>query len=98
LAAASTTSFDAVDLSNFKFNYTKITGVGGSNGAGQITDVTLTDSADHFTVTLQLLNQFAGEFALSASDYSLTADKGFIPGAIFSVDHTIGTPNQGIGH
>ena len=98
LAAASSTSFDAVDLANFKFAYTTITGVTGTGAAGTFTNVTLTDSADHLTTTLHLLNQFNGQFAGSASDYSLTSDKAWIPGTDFSVDHTLGTSNTGVGH
>ncbi|HTC52227.1 MAG TPA: hypothetical protein VK700_09850, partial [Steroidobacteraceae bacterium] len=100
MAAPSSTSFDAVDLGNFKFAYTSITSVTQQDGgaAGTYTDVTLTDSADHLTVTLQLLNQTAGEFGASASDYSLTSDRNWIPGTDFSVNHLAGTPNTGIGH
>jgi hypothetical protein len=72
LAAASSSSFDAVDLANFKFADTTITGVTGSGAAGTTTNVTLTDSVDHLTTTLQLLNQYANQFAVNASDYSLT--------------------------
>ncbi|HUE10817.1 MAG TPA: hypothetical protein VMQ54_07755 [Steroidobacteraceae bacterium] len=98
LAAASSSSFDAVDLANFKFADTTITGVTGSGAAGTTTNVTLTDSVDHLTTTLQLLNQYANQFAVNASDYSLTSDNAATPGTDFSVDYTPGTKNHGIGH
>ena len=61
--------------------------------------MTLTDSSDGLTTTLHLLNQFANQFAVNKNDYSLTSDMlGSTPGTIFSVDHTLGTPNHGIGH
>ncbi len=99
LAAASSASFDAVDLANFKFGDTSITGVTGTGAAGSTTNVTLTDSVDRLTTTLHLLNQYANQFAVTASDYSLTSDKApGVPGTDFSVDYTLGTPNHGIGH
>jgi hypothetical protein len=97
LAAASSTSFDVVDLSNFKFADTTITSVTGTGAVGTTTNVTLKDSADNLTVTLHLLNQSANQFGTSASDYSLTSDGSATPGTNFSVDYTPGTKNQAIG-
>jgi hypothetical protein len=99
LAAASNSSFDSVDLANFKFADTTITSVTGTGAAGTTTNVTLTDSADNLTTTLHLLNQYANQFAVNASDYSLTSDLGAgTPGTNFSVDYVLGTPNHGVGH
>jgi hypothetical protein len=98
LTAASGTSFDAVDLANFKFADTTVTGVTGTGALGTTTNVTLTDSVDHLTVTLHLLNQYANQFAVNASDYSLTSDGAATPGTDFSVDYTPGVKNSGIGH
>ena len=97
LAAASSTSFDTVDLANFKFADTTITSVSGTGAVGTTTNVTLTDSADDLVVTLHLLNQSANQFGTSASDYSLTSDGSATPGTNFSVDYTPGTRNQAIG-
>ena len=98
LAAASPTSFDAIDLADFKFADTRITGVTGTGAKGTTTNVTLTDKSDGLTTTLHLLNQYASQFAVSKNDYSLTSDNASKPGTIFSVDHTLGVPNHGIGH
>ncbi|HTV31933.1 MAG TPA: hypothetical protein VME69_02365, partial [Methylocella sp.] len=98
LAAASTTSFDAIDLADFNFADTKITDVTGTGAKGTTTNVTLTDSKDHLTTTLHLLNQYASQFAVNSNAYSLTSDNSSKPGTIFCVDHTLGVPNHGIGH
>ena len=66
-------SGDAIDLANFLFaNNPHITGVAGTGATGTTTDVTIQDAGS--SVTLHLLNQFANQFAPTASTYSLTAD------------------------
>ena len=73
LAAASSTSFNAIDLTDFKFADTSITGVAGTGAQGTTTNVTLKDSSDGLTATIHLLNQFAGQFATTASAYTLAS-------------------------
>ena len=94
MASTSRTVFDSVELADFKFSSTKITSVTGTGAIGTTTNVTLTDSVDRLTTTLHLLNQTANQFAVNASDYSLTASG---TGTLFSVDHTPGLPNIGVG-
>jgi hypothetical protein len=90
--------FDAIDMADFRFADTKITGVTGTGAKGTTTKVTVTDSVDHLTATLNLLNQFANQYAVNTHAYSLTADgAGSTAGTIFSVDHTLGMPNTGVG-
>jgi len=66
-------SGDSIDMGNFLFSgspsFTSVTGTGAVNTA---TDITVTDGSAH--VTLALLNQYANQFAVSASAYTLTAD------------------------
>ena len=100
LATRSSTSFDAIDLADFKFANTSITSVTGTGAKGTTTNVTLKDSSDGLTTTLHLLNQYANQFAVNAKDYSLTSANpaSQAAGTIFSVDNTLGIPNRGIGH
>ena len=94
-AADNRTTFDTVDLADFRFADTKITAISGTGRVGSDTNVTLTDSLDHLTTTLHLLNNLANQFGASASDYTLLADSGSpLAGTLFSVDHTAGTPNR----
>jgi hypothetical protein len=64
---------DSIDLANFLFsNNPTITGITGSDKAGATTDVTVKDGS--LRVTLELLNQYAGQFGLNAGAYSLIPD------------------------
>jgi hypothetical protein len=98
LATFSSSIFDTIDLKDFKSADTQISAVSGTGRAGTTTNVTLTDSSDHLTETLHLLNQYTNQFAVNRNDYSLTSD-GASPaaGTLFSVDHSLGVPNHGTG-
>jgi hypothetical protein len=100
MSSSSRTLFDSVDLADFRFSTTSIMGVSGSSAKGGITNVALGDSSSGLMTTLHLLNQYANEFAVTASAYSLTAATpgSASSGTLFSVDHTLGTPNRGVGH
>jgi len=64
---------DSIDLGNFLFSGAPtISGVTGSGAEGTATDVTITDGSQN--ATLALLNQYANQFAVSASAYTLSAD------------------------
>jgi hypothetical protein len=64
---------DSIDLENFQFSGNpKIAKVTGTGAAGTTTNVTITDGTQ--SVVLKLVNDVAGEFAVSAGAYSLTAD------------------------
>jgi hypothetical protein len=64
---------DRIDLANFQFsNNPTITNVTGTGAAGSTTNVTVNDGS--INVTLALLNQYANQFAVSSTAYSLTAD------------------------
>ena len=64
---------DSIDLTNFLFSGgPTIAGVIGTGTVGSITSVTVHDGA--LTDTLQLLNQFANQFAINPLAYSLVAD------------------------
>ena len=64
---------DSIDLTNFLFSGgPTIAGVIGTGTVGSITSVTVHDGA--LTDTLQLLNQFANQFAINPAAYSLVAD------------------------
>jgi hypothetical protein len=91
--------FDTIDLADFRFADTKITSVTGTGAKGTTTNVTFTDSVDHLSETLHLLNQFANQYAVNPSDYSLTSDNphSAAAGTLFSVDHILGAPNVGVG-
>jgi hypothetical protein len=66
-------SGDSVDLANFLFSGTPtISSVTGTGASGTPTDVTITDGSAH--LVLALINQFANQFAVSSSAYTLTAD------------------------
>ena len=65
---------DGIDLANFAFSsHPSITGVAGTGAAGSTTDVTIADGP--LTTTIHLLNQYANQFAVSASAYNLTPDR-----------------------
>jgi hypothetical protein len=64
---------ESIDLANFLFaGNPTISKVTGTAAAGTETDVTIKDGTQ--TAILKLVNAIAGEFATSASAYSLTAD------------------------
>jgi hypothetical protein len=64
---------DAIDLADFTFSsHPSITSVVGAGAAGTTTDVTVTDAS--LTTTIHLLNQYANQFAVAPSAYSLTSD------------------------
>lgn len=64
---------DYIDLTNFQFsNGATISNVTGTGAAGTDTNLTITDGT--ITAQLALMNQFANQFAVSASAYTLTAD------------------------
>jgi hypothetical protein len=66
-------SGDGIDLTNFGFaNGATISNVTGTGAAG--TDTTLTITDDGVSTQLALLNQYASQFAVSSSAYTLTAD------------------------
>jgi hypothetical protein len=65
---------DGIDLANFAFSsHPSITKVVGTGAAGSTTDVTIADGSQ--TATIHLLNQYANQFAVSASAYNLTSDR-----------------------
>ena len=65
---------DGIDLANFAFSsHPSITNVTGTGAAGSTTDVTIADGSQ--TATIHLLNQYANQFAVSASAYNLTPDR-----------------------
>jgi hypothetical protein len=64
---------DSIDLGNFLFSGAPtITNVTGSGAIGTATNVTVADGSQ--AVTLALLNQYANQFAVNASAYTLAAD------------------------
>ena len=72
---AGMTSADGIDLSDFLFSGSPtISGVSGTGAMGTATDVTVTDGAHN--VTLALLNQYANQFAVSSSAYTLLRRRG----------------------
>ena len=71
---------DAIDLANFASASTTNSVVAGT-GARTTTEVTLTEGA--LMATLQLLNQYAGEFSLTVSTYMLSNESGPNHGALF---------------
>ena len=65
---------DGIDLANFAFSsHPSITGVVGTGAAGSTTDVAIADGS--LTTTIHLMNQYANQFAVSASAYNLTPDR-----------------------
>ena len=65
-------SGDSIDMKNFLFSGAAIGSVTGSGAAGTTTDITLTDGG--VTAMVALLNQYANQFAVNSSAYTLTAD------------------------
>ena len=62
---------DGIDLANFAFSsHPSITGAVATGAAGSTTDVTIADASQ--TTMIHLLNQYANQFAVSASAYNLT--------------------------
>ena len=77
-------SGDAVDLSNFAFSGNPvISGITGTGAAGTTTNVTVQDAGQ--SVTLDLLNQSAGQFSTQATAYSLTSDNSANHGTLFQL-------------
>jgi len=78
-------SSDSIDLGNFQFsNSPTISSVTGTGASGTYTDVTVSDNGA--SVQLQLLNQYANQFAVSASAYTLASDAtGSHPGTLFEL-------------
>jgi hypothetical protein len=69
-------SGNSIDLKSFLAADTTITQVTGTGVIGTTTNVTVKDADPNnkVTLTLHLLNQYAGQFGISASDYALTPD------------------------
>jgi hypothetical protein len=66
-------SDDLIDLGDFLYsNNPGISSVTGSGAAGTVTRVTVTDGTQ--SATLALLNQYANQFAVNSSAYTLTTD------------------------
>jgi hypothetical protein len=64
---------DSIDLADFSFSsHPVITNVSGTGAAGSTTDVTITDGT--LTTTLQLLNEYAGQYPVTSRAYHLTSD------------------------
>ena len=64
---------DSIDLADFAFSsHPVITNVTGTGAAGSTTDVTIADGS--LTTTLQLLNQYAGEYPIASTAYHLESD------------------------
>ena len=64
---------DSIDLADFAFSsHPVITNVTGTGAAGSTTDVTIADGS--LTTTLQLLNQYAGEYPIASTAYHLELD------------------------
>jgi hypothetical protein len=82
-------SADSIDLANFLSPDTSISKITGTGAAGTTTNVTLTDAdpgnSAKLSVTLHLMNQFAGQFGTSASDYLLTSDHTAGNGTLFQL-------------
>ena len=64
---------DSIDLADFAFSsHPDITDVTGTGAAGSTTDVTIADGS--LTTTLQLVNQYAGEYSITSTAYTLETD------------------------
>jgi parallel beta-helix repeat protein len=74
---------DAIDLQDFAFASTSISGVTGTGAAKTYTNVSLTDGTQ--TATIALYNQYANQFAVTASAYALSADSQATPGTLFEL-------------
>jgi hypothetical protein len=65
---------DSIDLADLSFSsHPVITNVSGPGAAGSTTDVTITDGT--LTTTLQLLNEYAGQYPVTSWAYHLTSDQ-----------------------
>ena len=76
-------STDQIDLANFQFSGATISGVTGTGAVNTTTNVTVKDGT--LNVTLHLFNQFAGEFAVNKSAYTLKTDGASTPGTLFEL-------------
>ncbi len=76
---------DRIDLSSFLYSGTPtISSVTGTGAAGTTTDITIHDGS--VNAMLLLLNQYANQFAVSSSAYTLTSDgTGSTPGTLFQL-------------
>ena len=64
---------DSIDLADFAFSsHPVITNVSGTGATGSTTDVTIADGS--LTTTLELLNQYAGEYPIASTAYHLESD------------------------
>jgi hypothetical protein len=83
----------SVDLADFSFSsHPVITNVAGTGAAGSTTDVTITDGT--LTTTLQLLNDYAGQYPVTAQAYHLTSDhSGSAAGTLFTLANPHGQDN-----
>jgi hypothetical protein len=83
------TAADEIDLAGFRSQYTSITDIFGSGAVGTATDLTLTEKTPGSSVvtsaTLQLINQFANEYGLSESAYSLSTNPGLGDGTLLQI-------------
>jgi hypothetical protein len=75
---------DGIDLVNFLFSgHPTISNVTGTGKAGTDTDVTIKDGTQ--SMLLKLVNATAGEFAVNAGAYSLSADANATQGTLFQL-------------
>src|SRR5262249_48691218 len=71
---------NSIDLADFAFSsHPIITSIAGTGAAGSTTDVTIADGS--LTTTLELLNQYAGEYPIASTAYHLESDNPGSPGA-----------------
>jgi hypothetical protein len=78
------TDSDAIDLTNFAFSKAGIVGLSGTGVAG--TDTVVTIKTGSATANIALLNQFANQFAVNVSAYTLASDRtGTTPGTLFEL-------------
>jgi hypothetical protein len=76
-------SSDQIDLADFAFPGATVKKVTGTGAAGTTTNVLVSDGA--LSVTLKLLNQFANEFAVDKTAYTLKSDGAATPGTLFEL-------------
>lgn len=75
---------DAIDLRDFAFATTSISGVTGTGAANTYTNVTLTDGVQ--TATFALFNKHTNQYAVDADAYALSSDlAGGTPGTLFQL-------------
>ncbi|CAN5600596.1 hypothetical protein BH10PSE6_BH10PSE6_07130 [soil metagenome] len=75
---------DSIDLQDFAFASTSISGVTGTGAANTYTNVTLTDGVQ--AATFALFNKYTNQFAVDAGAYTLSSDlAGAAPGTLFQL-------------